>query len=254
MAEAYSMTEMRGICKKFGGVEALCDVDLQVNKREVLGLIGDNGAGKSTLIKILSGVLKPDKGSIVIEGKQVVIDSPLDARRFGISTVYQDLALCPHLTSVENIFLGQEMVRNTFRPFINILDKRAMHDESLELLKRFAITLKDMKAQTRNLSGGQQQALALARAIYNKAKLIILDEPTAALGVKESSLVLSLIRNLAEKENISIIVISHSLDHVLAISDRIMILQRGRKIADINRTETSKEEIVGILQQRLGTS
>lgn len=230
MTEDRPIVEMRNIHKSFGAVQALRGVDLELDHNEVLGLVGDNAAGKSTLMKILSGAYIPDVGDILIEGEKRQITRPDEARRLGIEMVYQDFALANNLDVAANIFLGREAVRWALGP-IRVMNKKHMEEQSQHLLNRLKIDIASARLKVENLSGGQRQAVAIGRATAFNAKIIIMDEPTAALSVAAIGQVLDLIREL-KTQGCSIIIISHRLEDVFAVSDRVMVLRQGRKVAD----------------------
>jgi simple sugar transport system ATP-binding protein len=234
--------EARGICKYFGAVTALEDVYLKLYRGEVLGVVGDNGAGKSTLMKILAGLHPPNAGQIFVDGKLVHFSSPRDAREMGIEMVYQDLALAGNLRIDENIFLGRERVRR-FGPFqfINNAESLRRAKEHLDKLK---IEVKSVRQRVEELSGGQRQAVAIARATAFDAKVVIMDEPTAALAVKEVRKVLDLIKDL-KNHGIGVILISHRLDDIFYVCDRVMALFRGRNFAEAPLAETNRNEVIG---------
>lgn len=239
------LVETKNIIKKFGGITALNKVNFTVQKNEIVGLVGDNGAGKSTLIKILSGVYLPEEGEIFFEGKKVFFENPRQAREIGIETVYQDLALAPNMDVSMNMFAGREFVSFDLK-ILKILDKRKMIQEAAHILKDvlgIGISSNAMRSPVHNLSGGQQQAVAIGRAIYSQPKLLIMDEPTAAISVKEKGKVLELMKKL-KKRGISIIFISHNLDEIFSVVDRIVVLNRGFLVKDVKREDTSLEEIV----------
>ncbi|MFZ8824564.1 MAG: ATP-binding cassette domain-containing protein [Desulfurococcales archaeon] len=232
------------ITKKFGGIVALKDISLRVARGEIIGLVGDNGAGKSTLAKIIVGYYKPDSGKIFFEGREVRFSSPQEARRAGIEIVYQDMALVDYMSIYRNIFLGREIGRG-FGP-IKLLDKKSMRRAALNLIREIGISDKNPDTPVSKLSGGERQAIAIARAVYFGAKLVIFDEPTSALSVRETQNVLRLIRNLKER-GIASIVISHNIHHVYSISDRIVVLEKGNKILDMPRESTTPEEIEKVI-------
>ena len=240
-----SMLEVRSLTKRFGGLVAVDHMDMQVYPGEVVGLLGDNGAGKSTLIKMVSGVYHPDEGRIFFQGKEVKMVSPMDALELGIETLYQDLALAENLDAYSNIFLGREKTK-PFLGFIKVLDHESMREESKKVLKRLEIEIPSLHNQIRTLSGGQRQAVAIGRSIYWNAKLLIMDEPTAALGVHEQRKVLDLVR-LLRSQNIPIIVISHQLYDIFSVTDRLVIMRRGKKVAERITKDTNPEEVVGII-------
>jgi simple sugar transport system ATP-binding protein len=242
---AEPILQLRQLTKRFGGLTAVDQVDLEVYPGEVVGLLGDNGAGKSTLIKMVSGVYHPDGGQIYFQGKELKLGSPLDALELGIETLYQDLALAENLNVYANIFLGRERTK-PFLGFIQVLDHDTMHGESQKVLKRLEIEIPSLKSQIKYLSGGQRQAVAIGRSIYWNAKLLIMDEPTAALGVQEQRKVLDLVRVLAS-QNIPIIVISHQLYDIFSVTDRLVIMRRGKKVAERRTKETTPDEVVGLI-------
>jgi simple sugar transport system ATP-binding protein len=232
------------ITKKFGGIVALKDISLRVARGEIIRLVGNNGAGKSTLAKIIVGYYKPDSGKIFFEGREVRFSSPQEARRAGIEIVYQDMALVDYMSIYRNIFLGREIGRG-FGP-IKLLDKKSMRRAALNLIREIGISDKNPDTPVSKLSGGERQAIAIARAVYFGAKLVIFDEPTSALSVRETQNVLRLIRNLKER-GIASIVISHNIHHVYSISDRIVVLEKGNKILDMPRESTTPEEIEKVI-------
>ncbi len=242
---ADAVLQVRGLTKRFGGLTAVDRVDLDVRPGEVVGLLGDNGAGKSTLIKMVSGVYHPDEGQILFAGKEVKMGSPMDALELGIETLYQDLALAENLNVYSNIFLGREKTKQ-FLGFIPVLDHDTMHAESSKVLKRLEIEIPSLKSQIKNLSGGQRQAVAISRSIYWNARLLIMDEPTAALGVQEQRKVLDLVRVL-RGQNIPVIIISHQMYDIFSVTDRLAIMRRGRKVAERKTKETTPDEVVGLI-------
>lgn len=225
------VVEMRAIKKNFGAVQALRGVDLTLRHNEVLGLVGDNAAGKSTLVKVLSGAYIPDEGDIYIEGQKVHIANPEDSRRLGIEMVYQDFALANNLDVASNIFLGREVVRLNLG-LLKVMNKRRMEQEARRLMDRLKIEIDSVRRRVENLSGGQRQAVAIGRATAFNAKVIIMDEPTAALSVAAIGKVLDLIREL-KRQGASIIVISHRMEDVFEVADRVMVLRHGRKVGDL---------------------
>ena len=229
-SETAPVVEMRDIKKNFGAVQALRGVDLALHHNEVLGLVGDNAAGKSTLMKVLSGAYIPDEGEILIDGKKVHFSNPMDARRHGIEMVYQDYALANNLDIAANVFLGRELVRLRLGP-ISVLDYRHMEQDTKSLLNRLEIDIPSVRKKVERLSGGQRQAVAIARATAFDAKVIIMDEPTAALSVAAIDKVLDLIREL-KAQGASIIIISHRLEDIFRVSDRMIVLRQGRKVCD----------------------
>jgi D-xylose transport system ATP-binding protein len=231
--------ELEGVSKSFGPVQALSEVDFTVHNGEVVALVGDNGAGKSTLVKAIAGIHPVDAGRIVFEGNEVRIAGPTDATDLGIATVYQDLALCDNLDVVENLFLGRE--EGGFA-----LDETSMEKQTGELLGRLAVTIVDIRSEVGTLSGGQRQQVAIARSLLGDPKLVVLDEPTAALGVRQTAMVLNLIKRLKE-EGHAVVVISHNLADVFEVADRIFVLRLGRKAADLGAHEASQEEVVAAI-------
>ncbi len=237
------LLSVREIVKRFGGLTAVDHVSMDVYPGEVIGLVGDNGAGKSTLIKIVSGVYQADEGQIFFDGRPVHISRPSDARDMGIETIYQDLALAGNLSVSANIFLGREVKKHYLGGLVRTLDEKKMLSESQQVLNRLDIRIPAMMQKIENLSGGQRQAVAIARAIFWNARLMIMDEPTNNLGVTEQRKVLDLIRTLRE-QGVPVILISHTMHDVFAVSDRIVVLHRGRKVAEKRTAETDPEEIV----------
>jgi simple sugar transport system ATP-binding protein len=234
--------EARGISKRFGQVVALSDVSLQLSPGEVLGVVGDNGAGKSTLMKCLSGLHPPSAGEILVEGRPVRLASPADARALGIEMVYQDLALAGNLRIDENIFLGRELTRR-IGP-LRIVDHKANQVRAMEHLDKLHIEVKSVAQRVEQLSGGQPQAVAIARATAFEAKVVIMDEPTAALAVREVRKVLDLVKDL-RLHGISVIFISHRLDDIFYVCDRVMALFHGRNFADAPLSEIDRNEVIG---------
>jgi D-xylose transport system ATP-binding protein len=233
---------LKGISKSFGAVEALKDVDLEVYPGEVLGLVGDNGAGKSTLIKSISGAQPPDSGQVSWQGRPVSMSTPHDATDLGIATVYQDLALAENLDVVANLFLGQEEA-NTL-PLVSVLNEVAMEQKSVELLSSLGVTtLRSVRTEVASLSGGQRQAVAIARSLLGDPKLVLLDEPTAALGIVQTEQILRLIERLRDR-GLAVIVISHNLANVFEVCDRIAVLRLGRMAKIFKAEGSSREEIV----------
>ena len=230
MTEAAAVVEMRGIRKNFAAVQALRGVDLTLHHGEVLGLVGDNAAGKSTLMKVLSGAYIPDGGEILLEGKKAHMANPSDARHLGIEMVYQDLALANNLDVTANVFLGREAVSAQVGP-VGVMDSRRMEQEAQRLLDRLKIDIPSVRLLVERLSGGQRQSVAIARATAFNSKVIIMDEPTAALSVAAISKVLDLVREL-KAQGASIIIISHRLEDVHSVSDRLIVMRQGRKVRD----------------------
>lgn len=236
--------EMRGISKYFGAVTALEDVHLKLESGEVLGVVGDNGAGKSTLMKVLSGLHAPSKGEMYVEGVPVRFASPRDARRRGIEMVYQDLALAGNMRIDENIYLGREQERSLLGGMLKLLDHKATRVQAKQHLDRLNIHVKSVTQRVEELSGGQRQAVAIARATAFDAKVVIMDEPTAALAIKEVGKVLDLIKNLKQL-GVSVILISHRMDDIFYVCDRVMALYHGRNFASAPLHETDRNEVIG---------
>jgi D-xylose transport system ATP-binding protein len=235
---------MRGMRKHYGGVEALAGADFAVYPREIHALVGDNAAGKSSLIKALSGAAPADEGEIRFEGEQVAIRQPRDAKALGIETVYQDLALADNLDIPANIFLGRELLgKGLLAPF---MDLRRMNEEAARLLGRLKIRIPDLRQKVRTLSGGQRQCVGIARAVYFNARVIILDEPTAALGVEETRKVLELVKEMREQGH-TIVMISHNLAHVFDLCDRISVMKTGSVVGSRHISETTREEILRLI-------
>jgi simple sugar transport system ATP-binding protein len=238
-----TILELRNIVKHFGAIHALDDVSLDLEAGEVVGLMGDNGAGKSTLVKIIAGNFRPTHGGMRMEGAELVLHKPIDARRHGIEIVYQDLALCDNLTAAANVFLGRELRKGT--GVIRVLDYAAMYRRAGQLFK-------ELKSETRprdlvkQMSGGQRQAVAIARTRLSEAKIVLMDEPTAAISVRQVAEVLNLVRQLRD-QGIAIVLISHRMPDVFAVSDRIVVLRRGRKVADKPIAASSPEEVTGLI-------
>ena len=236
--------ELHGISKRFGAVQALEDVDFEVYAGEVVGLVGDNGAGKSTLIKCISGIYQVDSGKIFFEGNQVTLNGPQDAANLGIETVYQDLALCDNLDVVANLYLGREATSKLPTNMKGPLDEVCMEKRSIEILRGLSVSIPSVRTLIASLSGGQRQSVAVARAVMWNSKLVLLDEPTAALGVAQSKQVKELIRNL-RKSGLAVVVISHNLEDVFEVVDRIIVLRLGRRVGTYNVGKTSREQVVG---------
>lgn len=245
VTEQQPLLKVVDLYKHFGGLVAVDNVSMQVYPGEVVGLVGDNGAGKSTLIKMVSGVYHPDGGQIFLEGKEVHMDTPMEARNRGIETIYQDLALCENLDATVNIFLGREPMRRQLGLF-NVVDRDHMLAESETVLHQLDIEIPNLQRAMRQMSGGQRQAVAIARAVYWDARLMIMDEPTAALAVAEQRKVLDLCRTLRDR-GVPVIIISHNLQDVFAVADRIVVLRRARKVAELTAKETDTDEVVALM-------
>ncbi|WP_455382035.1 ATP-binding cassette domain-containing protein [Salinispira pacifica] len=239
------LLEVRNITKRFGGLVAVNNVSLGIKAGEVVGLLGDNGAGKSTLIKVISGVYRPDEGEMYFQGNRMDIGSPMDALAAGIETIYQDLALAENLNVPSNIFLGREKTKRVLG-FLEVLDHQYMQEESKKVLEKLDIVIPSLRNRIRSLSGGQRQAVAISRSIYWDAKLLIMDEPTAALGVAEQKKVLDTVRRL-KSHGIGIIMISHQMHDVFQVADRLVIMRRGEKAAERITKETNADEVVSLI-------
>lgn len=238
------LLEARGINKRFGGVHALENVSFHVAPGEVVALAGDNGAGKSTLIKIISGVFQPDEGELIYQGARAVFDNPHDTRARGIETIYQDLALADNLDVGANVFLGREPMRRVFG--LPVIDRRRMRAEAARALDTLDIGLDRLDRPVRALSGGQRQCVAIGRAVHWKARVLIMDEPTAALGVPEQRKVMALIRGL-RSSGVGVIFISHNLGDIFDVSDRIFVLRRGLAAGERVTAMTNPDEIVRLM-------
>jgi D-xylose transport system ATP-binding protein len=237
--DAPPILELRGVSKSFGSVQALTDVDFEVRAGEVMALVGDNGAGKSTLIKSIAGIHPYDSGEILFDGKPVTIHGPKDAAKLGIEVVYQDLALCDNLDVVQNMYLGREA-----HDLLQRLNEPAMEQKTAETLKSLAVTtVRSIRQRVATLSGGQRQSVAVARAVMWNSRVVILDEPTAALGVAQTHQVLELVKRLSS-QGLGVVIISHNLLDVFEVADRITVLRLGRNVGVFTRVNTTEEEIV----------
>jgi len=242
MSQEVLRTE--NVSKSFGRVTALRDASIRLMKGEVLGLLGDNGAGKSTLMKILTGFHKPTTGKIYFEGQEVELKSVGHARSLGIEPVYQDLALINEINVYRNMFLQKELMRGGF---LQILDDRTMRERAKEQLKEMGVNIPSVDVEISKLSGGQRQAIAVARSVYANAKVLLLDEPTAAMGVRESAMILDVIKRLKEKAEVSVIIVAHNYAHVFDVCDRLNLLQNGRITFDRATKDTSIEELLNLV-------
>jgi D-xylose transport system ATP-binding protein len=236
------LLELRGISKRFGAVQALSDVDFEVYPAEVVALVGDNGAGKSTLIKTMAGIYIPDSGEIWFEGKHVPVHGPRDSAALGIATVYQDLALSDNLDVVANLYLGREEVASP----LPLISEEKMEFRAREVLKSLDVKIPNPRNPVAALSGGQRQSVAVARSVMWKAKVVLLDEPTAALGVQQTKQVLELVLRL-KHQGIGVIVISHNLANVFEVADRIIVMRLGKRVGTFVRAESSEEAVVGAI-------
>ena len=235
------LLELNKISKRFGGVQALTDVDFSAERHQVTALVGDNGAGKSTLVKIISGIVAADSGTYRFEDRIVRVDSPQAAAALGIATIYQDLALSDNLDVVANLFLGREEVGG-----VGLLDETDMEQQATKVLTRLAVRIPSVRTQVASLSGGQRQSVAIARSMLGEPTMVVLDEPTAALGVAQTAQVLDLIRRLRE-QGLAVVVISHNLADVFAIADVIVVLWLGRQVAVLDAKKTNSEEVVAAI-------
>lgn len=239
IADAAPLLEAKGICKRFGPVQALQDVDFALHAGEVVALVGDNGAGKSTLVKCIAGIYPFDEGEVLFEGRPVSIHNPRDTARLGIEVVYQDLALADNLDVVANMFLGRERLRTGV-----VLDESSMESSARETLDSLSVTtLRSVRQAVAGLSGGQRQSVAVAKAVMWNSKLVILDEPTAALGVVQTRQVLNLVRRLAER-GLGVVIISHNLHDIFEVADRITVLRLGQRVALFERSQTTQQDVV----------
>jgi ABC-type sugar transport system ATPase subunit len=246
-ASASPVLEARHIKRHFGAVVALADASMTLYPREVVGLVGDNGAGKSTLLKILSGVLAPSDGEIAIDGKPVSLKRAQDAMDAGIETVYQDLALVDTMSAYQNVYLGREQLsKNPLARLFNLVDDREMRSRAREVLDSLKVKVPSINVSVKGMSGGQRQCLAIARALLWGRRIVILDEPTAALGVRETGQVLEVIAGLRE-QNVSVIIVSHNMQQLMTVADRITVMRLGRSIATRTVKNTDVSEIVGLI-------
>jgi D-xylose transport system ATP-binding protein len=243
-ASGEHLLALRGFSKSFGPVRALHEVDFEVDSGEIVAMVGDNGAGKSTLIKAIDGVGPPDSGEAYFEGKKVKISTPQIAERLGIATVFQDLALCDNLDVVANLFLGKELVEGV--P-VHVIDEVDMEQRAKKLLSDLSVTtLGSVRTEVGSLSGGQRQSVAIARTLIGQPKVVLFDEPTAALGVQQTAQVLGLVKRLKD-EGIGIVMISHNLEDVFQVADRIVVLRLGERVATFDREKTTPEQVVGAI-------
>jgi D-xylose transport system ATP-binding protein len=239
------LLSVREITKYFGGIRALNKVSLDVHEGEVVALLGDNGAGKSTLIKILAGAHGPDEGEVRLDGKTMLFHGPRDAMEAGIHTVFQELSLCDNLDVSSNLFLGKELESKLFG-FVPYFDHSRMNQQAKALLQELAVDIPRVDRRVKELSGGQRQALAISKAVREKSRLLIMDEPTAALGVAQTERVLSLVENL-KRRNLAVIYVSHNLHDVLEVSDRCIVLKNGRIVAELTTRDSDKEQLTNVI-------
>ena len=250
---APPILQLSGIVKHYGTVRALEQGALTVQRNEVVALVGDNGAGKSTMIKVISGVIQPDAGRIEVDGQPVTFGSPLAPRRHGIETVYQDLALAPDLDPAANLFLGREVLRGGLLGRLGMLDKPQMRTQADEAFARLGVGLQDTRSQVGTMSGGQRQGIAVARAVLWASRLVLMDEPTAALGVVQTSRVRALIESVRE-QGVSVLLVSHNLPFVFEVADRIEVLRLGRRVAVYSRGEATAERVLGAMTGAVETA
>ncbi len=246
MSSNGALLELDEVSKRFGPVQALDRVDFAVNAGEVVGLVGDNGAGKSTLVKTIAGIHTADEGRMRFDGSEIKVSRPQDATRLGIATVYQDLALCDNLDVVANIFLGQEEISPGTGEVSRQLDEAKMEHRAGELLSSLAVTIPSVRTEVGTLSGGQRQQVAVARSLLGEPRVVLLDEPTAALGVPQTKQVLGLIGRLKER-GLGVVVISHNLANVFEVADRIVVLRLGRSAGDFKAEQTTEEHVVSAI-------
>jgi D-xylose transport system ATP-binding protein len=237
---------LNGVSKRFGAVQALDGVDLELRAGEVVGLVGDNGAGKSTLVKVISGIYVADEGEYRFAGEARRVSGPNDATALGVATVYQDLALCDNLDVVANLYVGRERISRGPSGFLHELDEASMEKRTAELLQTLTVRLPSVRQEVGTLSGGQRQSIAIARSLIGDAKVVLLDEPTAALGVAQTAQVLALIKRLRE-QGLGVVVISHNLADVFEVVDKIVVLRLGRNAGVFEIADTSREEIVAAI-------
>lgn len=247
MSPIPPVLEVRNLSKRYGSIQAVTDVSLAIESGEVMALLGDNGAGKSTLVKMIAGAVSPTSGSILLNGQEIEFKDPMQARSHGIETVFQDLALAPHLTVVQNMFLGREQLRPSLAGrVLGALDQRAMMAKAQTELDRLGIHIKSLSQPVSALSGGQRQAVAVMRSVIWGSRLLVLDEPTNHLGVHEVDMVLELIRKV-RATGVSVLYITHTIPHVFQVADRIAVLRLGNLVATLTASDTNMDEVVGYI-------
>jgi simple sugar transport system ATP-binding protein len=246
MSDEVPVLQLSGIVKNYGSVRALQGAEFSVQRNEVVALVGDNGAGKSTMIKTISGVIRPDEGEIRVDGTPVVFDSPIVPRRFGIETVYQDLALAPDLDPSANLFLGREIMRGGLLRLFGVLDKARMRADADDAFARLGVGLQDTSGKVATMSGGQRQGIAVSRAVLWASRIVLMDEPTAALGVVQTDRVRELIESV-RAQGISVVLVSHNLPFVFEVADRIEVLRLGRRVARFSRAQATAENVLGAM-------
>ena len=247
MTSDAPILEVRGLSKRFGQITAVDDVSLSIGRGEVLAIVGDNGAGKTTLVKMMAGAVRPDSGQVLVDGRAVRMRSPLEARRFGVEMLYQDLALLPNLDVTTNLFLGREYVLPGPLGVLGFIARRRMRREAHSHLSDLRINIPRLwGTPVASLSGGQRQSVAIAKAMMWASKLVIMDEPTAALGVAQSQAVLDLVKRVRERGT-SVVIISHILPHVLDIADRVMVLRHGQKVAEAAASDLSQDRLIQLI-------
>ncbi len=246
-AHRMPLLSVRGVSKNYGPVEALRNVSFEIHKGEVVGLVGDNGAGKSTLVKCIAGVLRPSEGEIHLDGTAQEFGSPADARSAGVETVYQDLALVELFDLADNLFLGRELIRSGWLRPLGLLRKREMGIQAREAVAQLPAKFPDLAAPIDTMSGGQRQIVAISKAAFWGRRLMLLDEPTAALGVQESAGVLEMVQHTAARGDIAMLVIAHNLEHIFSVCTRILVMRRGSLVANVNVGETTAEEVVAYI-------
>lgn len=238
------LLQVENLAKHYGSVVALEGVNFSINAGEVVALVGDNGAGKSTLVKCIAGAVRPSQGSVYLDGTKTEFESPGEARAAGIETVYQQLALVDIFDITDNLFLGKELLHGGIRRFFGIMNRKEMRRQAHAAVSRLPARFPDLEAEIRTMSGGQRQVVAMTRGAFWEGRLLLLDEPTAALGVKESASVLEMIGSLVSEREMGMIVISHNMEHVWSVCDRILVLRRGNLVADLRKDETDRQEVV----------